>query len=133
MKSASRTSVSVRIECPVRGRPPRCDDDLRRAQQGAKLVDDRALDLGGRNPADRAVVLVPFDDRLVDVVAVELLALAGVGRRHGPARSGPKISPFSRAGVWARVLPARLRGDSANAAWTLSHRDLEMIASCSPG
>jgi hypothetical protein len=70
--------------------------------------------------------------RLADVVAVELVALAGV-RREKAAPSGPNNGPFSSAGVSARVRAARLRGLSCRMAWTRSHVSRSMIASCSPG
>jgi hypothetical protein len=49
------------------------------------------------------------------------------------ASSGPNSSPFSSAGVSARVRAARLRGLSRRMAWTRSHVSRSMIASCSPG
>jgi hypothetical protein len=46
---------------------------------------------------------------------------------------GPKISPFKREGVWARVFAARVRGLSRSIAWTLSQSARLRIGWCSPG
>ena len=62
---------------------PRPDDDLRLPEDAAQLVDHRPLDLRRRHAPDRAGVASALQDVLADVVAVEPVALPGVGRRHG--------------------------------------------------
>src|SRR5690606_13417092 len=64
---------------------PRPRHDLRLAEHDAELVDDGRLDLTGRDAADRAGSSPVLQHGLADIIAVELVALAGVGRREGRA------------------------------------------------
>ena len=101
-------------------RAPRADDDLRLPEDAAQLVDDRRLDLGRRHPPDRARLRPALQHVLADVVAVEPVPFrVCVGDMAAPV--GPKISPFSSAGVCARVRADRVRALSARIACTLSH------------
>src|SRR5690606_5782150 len=55
-------------------RPPGADDHLRGAKEAAQLVDHRALDLRGGHPRHRAGTGSALQDRLADIVPIELVA-----------------------------------------------------------
>ena len=91
-----------------------------------------SISAAATRPTGQASAAV-LQDALADIVAVELLALPGVGRRHGrPGRSEDQALQQRRR-LRPRACPARVRGLSARIACTLSQSALETIASCSPG
>ena len=130
---ASRTSPSVMPLSCLPARFPGGDDDLRRAKQAAQLVDDCRLDLGGRQAPDRASTPALLQDGLADIVAVELAALPGVGRRHGAACRAEDQPLEQRWRLRARAARLVLRGLSAMMLCTLSQSSCVMMAVCSPG
>ena len=82
----SVTDIGLDDVAVVRARRlPGAGHDFGLAEHGAELVDDGGLDLARRHAADRARPGAVLQHRLADVVAVELAALAGVGRREGGA------------------------------------------------
>ena len=112
---------------------PGGDDDLRRAKQAAELIDHRGLDLGGRQASDRASTPALLQDRLADIVAVELAALSGVGRRHGAAGRSEDQPLEQRRRL--RCGSARLgcAGSPSRCCAPCPRAPSEMMALCSPG
>jgi hypothetical protein len=106
-------------------RTPRANDNLRRLQETAQLVHHSGLDFGGGHAPDRACAGAALQDRLADIIAVPSLRVC-VGDMAQPV--GPKISPFSKAGVCARVCIVRFRGLSRRMACTRSQRARSMMA-----
>ncbi len=60
--------------------PPSHNDNFRRAEERANLIDHGCFDLTSGKATDRGNVGAAFNDRLAHVVAVELVAAPGVRR-----------------------------------------------------
>ena len=69
--------------------------DLRLAEHRPQLVDDGRLDLARRHPAHRARSCAVLQHGLADVVAVEPVSLAGMGRRKGPRHPDRTAAPLA--------------------------------------
>ena len=84
--SASRTSAFGESLDLLPRCPPRANNNFRAEQENSELIDDGSFDLGRRQAADLSGLGTALQDRLADIVAVELAAFPGVGGRHGAAR-----------------------------------------------
>ena len=118
--------AACRLPCPRH--------DLGLAEHGAELVDDGGLDLARGHAADRAGSGAVLQHRLADIVAVEPVALAGMGRREGGA-IGPEQQPLQQCGrIGAGAGGPLARALFQDKACTLVPKFcMSMMASCSPG
>jgi hypothetical protein len=82
---------------------PSAGDDFWLTKHRPDLINHGGFNLGGRNAAYRAGSCTMFQDRLADIVAIKLAALACVGRRERRTVR-PVDQPFEQCGcLGARI------------------------------